>query len=512
MKKITLCVKIGIQYSISFGKVPIIILLFLLLNIKISAQPVINRLVKSGLEYGYDFKWEKSEEVFQNLINRFPNDPRGYHYKSGIYLWKYLSSQNESDFKNFIQYSDTAISIAQEILDKHPKRVEILYTLGASYNYRAMAFIKAQKFLDAVWASKKSYTYLSETLKKDSLIYDAYLGLGLYNFAVGQIPNAFKWTLSLAGIQGNVETGLKYIRLAAIKGNLSKVEAQYYLAQIQSDFFAEYNTSSKYLKSLTYRYPNNLLFKYTYAVLEIKEHNLDAADKILINILRKDDHDFNQLISYSEFLRGDVFFKENRFDSAKVYYLNFLNSTSGNDYRGIAAYRLALCYEITDNRTEAIKYYKLANQGNMDLEDDIYAKRQGEIYANRTLALTEIDAIKDENLIEDARYKTAFDSLSSLLESIKTDRLKAEVYLYLSNASYYLGKYDESLSFAMTAKVLNSDQERWIRPFACYYAARASKKLKNVKEMKDFIQEASKYSDFDYQKKLQNLLLALSFN
>ena len=511
MKKITLYVKIGIKYFISFVKIPTIILLFLLVNIQTSAQPIINRLVKRGLEYGYDFKWGKSEEVFQNLIERFPNDPRGYHYKSGIYLWKYLSNQNESDFKNFILYSDSSISIAQEILDKHPKRVEILYTLGASYNYRAMAFIKAQKFLDAVWASKKSFTYLSETLKKDSLIYDAYLGLGLYNFAVGQIPNAFKWTLSLAGIQGNVETGLKYIRLAALKGNLSKVESQYYLAQILSDFFADYNTSSKYLKNLTYRYPNNLLFNYSYAVLEIKEHNLIGADKTLINILRKDDNDFKQIISYSEFLKGDVFFRENQFDSAKVYYLNFLNSTSENDYRGIAAYRLALSYEMTDDRIEAIKYFKLTSQGNMDLEDDIYAKRKGEIFSNRTLALTEIDAIKDENLIEDAKYKAAFDSLSSLLESIKTDRLKAEVYLYLSDASYYMDKYDESLSFAMTAKVLNSDEERWIKPFACYYAARASKKLRNEKAMKSFIQEASKYSDFDYQKKLQNLLFALSF-
>ncbi len=505
-----LYLKIGIKYFISIIKIPAIITLFLLINIETLAQPVITKLVKKGLEYEYDFKWDKSEEVFHNIIERFPNDPRGYHYESGIYLWKYLSNQNESDFKDFILYSDSSISIAKEILDQHPKNIEILYTLGASYNYRAIAFIKAQKFLDAVWASKKSYTYLSETLKKDSLIYDAYLGLGLYNFAIGQIPNAFKWTLNLAGIQGNIEAGLKYIRLAAFKGNLSKVEAQYYLAQILSDFFADYNTSSKYLKNLIYRYPNNILFNYTYAVLEIKEHNLRGADKTLNSILRKDNHDFNQLISYSEFLKGDVFFKENQFDSAEVYYLNFLNSTLVNDYKGIAAFRLALSLEITGNRAEAIKYYKLTNQGNMDLEDDIYAKRKGEIYTNRTLAFTEIDAIKDENLIEDAKYKSAFDSLSYLLESIKTDRLKAEVYLYLSDASYYMGKYDESLSFAMTAKVLNSDEERWIKPFACYYAARACKKLRNVNEMKNFIQEASKYSDFDYQKKLQNLLFALS--
>ncbi len=476
----------------------------------IFAQPLINRLVKRGLEYGYNFNWNKSEGVFQNLIARYPNDPRGYHYESGIYLWRYLSNQDKVDLDNFVLYSDSAITKAQDILDKHPNRIDILYTLGATYSYRAIAFIRAQKFLDAVWATKKSDSYLSETLRKDSTEYDAYLGLGLYNFAVGQIPAAFKWALNLAGIHGNVESGLKSIKIAAMKGNLAKVEAEYYLAQILSDFFADYDQSSKYLRNLISRYPDNLLFNYTYAVLEIKTHNLNEASKTLSRILDNSDSEFKQLISFSEFLKGDIFFKKNEFDSCKTYYLNFLKTSPSTDYKGIAAYRLAVSYEITHERNEAVKYFKLTGDGNMDLEDDIYAKRKGEIFANRTMAYTEMDAIEDDNLIQSGRFKTAFDSLSALLERVKTDRLKAEVYIYLSSAAYYLHNYNESLSFALTAKVLNSEEEKWIKPYACYYAARASFKLKDKSAVKNFIKEAESYSDFDYQKKLKNLLFALS--
>jgi len=510
MKIIPNCSKEFINKKILKSKIIFISILLIILSQNIFAQPMINRLVKKGLEYGYNFKWEKSEEVFQNLINRYPNDPRGYHYESGIYLWRYVSNQNKDDFNNFVLYSDSAIAKAQDILDKHPNKIDILYTLGSTYSYRAIAFIKAQKFLDAVWSSKKSESYLSETLRKDSTKYDAYLGLGLYNFAVGQIPSAFKWALSLAGIHGNEKTGLKSIKIAASKGNLAKVEAEYYLAQILSDFFADYNTSSKYLTILTSHYPDNLLFNYSYAVLEIKKHNLNAAEKALTIILKNNDSDFTQLISFSEFLKGDIFFKKNQFDSSEVYFLNFLNTSPSSDYKGIAAYRLAVSYEITHERTDAVKYFKLTGDGNMDLEDDIYAKRKGEIFASRTMANTEIDAIEDDNLIQNGKYITAFDSLSALLERVKTDRLKAEVYLYLSNASYYLGKYNESLSFALTAKVLNSDEERWIKPYACYYAARASKKLKDKSAMQNFIDEAGKYSDFDYQSKLKNLLFALT--
>ena len=55
---------------------------------------------------------------------------------------------------------------------------------------------------------------------------------------------------------------------------------------------------------------------------------------------------------------GDIFFRNNQFDSAKVYYTSFLKSTPTNDYTGIANYRLALSYELTNERKNAEKYFK----------------------------------------------------------------------------------------------------------------------------------------------------------
>ncbi|MCK7526710.1 MAG: hypothetical protein MZV64_58490 [Ignavibacteriales bacterium] len=54
----------------------------------------------------------------------------------------------------------------------------------------------------------------------------------------------------------------------------------------------------------------------------------------------------------------------------------FLESTPTNDYNGIANYRLALSYELTDDRKNAEKYFSVSGSGNMDLEDDQLAKRK----------------------------------------------------------------------------------------------------------------------------------------
>ncbi len=476
----------------------------------INAQSAISKTVRRGLDYGYNFNWDKAEKVFQGLISKYPKDPRGYHYEASIYLWRYLSNQDKQNYNLFVQYSDTAIEKAKSVLEKNPENIELLYILGSDYSYRTLAFTKAEKFLDAVWASKKSDSYLSQTLSLDSTFYDAYLGLGLYYFGVGQIPSAFRWALSLAGIHGNKELGLKYIKLAAKEGNFSKVEAEYYLSQILSEFEFDYNSSSHYLQSLVSRYPDNMLFNYSLAVLDIKRKKLNEAENILEKIVTKEDSDFKQIISFSNFLMGDVYFKKNQFAHAKKYYLNFVSDPKDDDYKGIAYYRLAICYEITGDREESEKYFKLTDKGNMDLEDDIYAKREGEIYSKRTLANTEIDLIKFSNMIDNGKFKAAIDSLSDLLERVKTDRLKSEVYLYLSDAAYWLEKYNESLNYAVLSKALNGFDEKWIKPYACYYAARASVKLGNYSEAKKFINEAESYSDFDYQKKLKNLLSALS--
>jgi tetratricopeptide (TPR) repeat protein len=485
----------------------LLILSFLAQNLQ--AQYSIARTVRKGLEFGYDFYWDKAEKTYKSIIQKYPNDPRGYHYEASIYFWDYLSSQDKKSYNNFISYSDTAIDKAKAFLDKNPNNIDILYVLGTDYSYRTLVFAKAEKFLDAVWASKKSESNLSKALEIDSSYYDAYLGLGLYYFGVGQIPSSFRWALNLAGIHGDKKLGLKYIKKAANNGNLAKVEAEFFYSQILTDYKFEYEQASRYLQTLTTRYPGNLLFSYSSGVLDIKRKKLNDAERVLNKVVNSKDESFKQIISFSNFLLGDINFKKNQFDAAKDYYSTFISSSTSKDYKGIAYFRMGLCYELTGDRNSAVKYYNLCDKGNMDIEDDIYAKREGIIFSGRTMAANEMDLVKFSNMIENGRFKAAIDSLLDLLERAKTDRLKALVNLYLSDASYHLGRYNESLNYALAAKALDCAEEKWVKPYACYYAARANNKIGNDSEVTKFADDADGYSNFDYQKKLNNLLSAI---
>jgi tetratricopeptide (TPR) repeat protein len=486
-----------------------ILFFFSLNNFGTVQQKEIERQILRGLDHAYNFQWNKAEEVFNNLISKYPDDPRGYHHLSAVYLWYYLGSKQNEDLKQFRKYSDLAIDKGSSLASKKRDDIDLLYTIGANYTYRAIVFAKAGNYLDAAWATKKSESYLREAAGINEEKFDIYLGLGLYNFAVAQIPRTFSWALKLAGISGDRDTGVNFIERTAQKGSYSKVEAQYYLSQILMEFYFDFNKSSMYLKNLIGKYPDNLLFSYTYAVAEIKKRNLSNAEKILKQIVKKDEPKFTQVISFSNFLLGDVNFRNNNFETAAGYYQTFLNTSPDNDYTGIASYRLALSYEFLNDRETALEYFAYCGNGNMDIEDDIFSKRRGEIFLANPLSEDEMLLIKYSNLIESGRYKAAIDSLENLLEVIEDEELQCEIYLHLSEAYFMKKDYHKSLDNALFSANLQNKNEKWLKPYAYYYAARANTHLKNKGAVDLYIKEAENYSNYDYQNKLKNLLTIL---
>jgi hypothetical protein len=493
-------------------KIKYILLFFVLaVNLQVFAEnSEIERMVLKGLDHCYHFRWDKGEQIFSNIIKKYSEDPRGYHYQSTIYLWYYLSTKDKNDYDRFLEYSNLAVEKAENILDKQKNNADIKYILGTNYSCRAMIFAKAGNYLDAVWASKSSESLLSEVIKSNPQNYDAYLGLGLYNFAVGQIPSAFRWALNLAGISGNEKTGLTYINNTAEKGTFSRVEAQFYLSQILSEVKLDYETSGKYLKKLAGRYPENLLFNYSLGVLEIKKRNLNQAEKYISKIIDAKNEKFVQLNAFSNFLMGDILFRENNFEEALVYYREFLDNAMDIDYTGIASYRLGICLEMINERENAVHYFRRSLKGNTDLDDDVFAKRKGALYIEREITDDEKNLIRFANLVEAGKYKLASDSLMLLLEERLPEKLTSEVYFYLSDAAFHTGNTDESIVYAVKAIELNTGNEKWIKPFANYYLARAYHTTGNTDMMNNYIKEAEDFRGYDYSNRLENLLKTLT--
>lgn len=486
-----------------------ICLFFLFFTIRVFSQNDIPGLIYKGLDYSYNFQTQQAEDCFQQIINKYPEDPRGYHYKSSIFLWTYLSNKDKSDYDRFMKLSDIAIYKAEKALERNEKDENALYILGTNYGFRAMVFAKENSSMKAAWAAKNSNKYLNKTLEYYPYNNDAYLGKGLFSFAFSFVPGVFKWALNIAGLSGSKEEGIKFLIKAYKYGKFSKTEAAYYLSQIYSDMLVDYSSASGYLSPIIKKYPQNTLFKYSYAVVLVKDRKPQEAEKLLRSVINANNQRFQQVTSFSNFLLGDIYFHWNDFKSAISFYQKFLTTTKDIDYSGIAYLRTALSYELLKNRQEAQRNYILARNGNLDLSDDAYAKRKGEYYYDHPLSEDEISMIKASNNIESGKFSEAYSSLMQLSQRLNSEKLKGEALQYLSDVSFELGKTNESLEYANRALKINIKDEKWIKPFSFYYGARAFLKNGNKAMATRYLDEAEDLSDYDFKSKLTGYIKGL---
>ncbi|MCE1189718.1 MAG: DUF3808 domain-containing protein [Ignavibacteria bacterium] len=471
-----------------------------------------DELLQAGNEYLFNFDFAQATQCFDQIIHNNPEDPQGYYGYAQLYLWNYMGNSSSKDYDQFVNYSGTAIEKARKQLSDKAKAQRANLLIGNLYTQRVIAFGKAEKFLDMIWASQKANSFLKDVLEVNPKNYDAYLGQGLFKFALSQVPATFRWALSVIGFDANFKEGIQFLNTAAHKAVLTKVESQFYFAQISSDYLMDYEGSTKVLLELQKKYPANALFQYTLAVVHIKNHNLKSANAILGKIVQNKNMPFRQLKAYSEFLLGEVQFKLNNFSIARGYYNKFLMSGTDKSYTGLAALRLAICNISLGLVNEADKYFERAKAGNPSIDDDIFARKMAVYYQKNGCDPEDIRLIQFSNMIDQARAAEAVDSLFNLKNSIKHKVLLGEINYQIGRA--YLENHNAKAAYgasSQAAKITDSRQN-WIAAFAHLDAARAAFMSGDSDLGKKHLSEAESCGGNEYAARFKMYLTAVKYS
>jgi tetratricopeptide (TPR) repeat protein len=474
------------------------------------SQSDLNSRISIGLESLYNFNFKSSERIFDNIIKIYPSNPAGYYYKSISHLWFFLDGKDEDELEKFISLTDSAIAKSEDIISEDSTDLFVLFILGSCYVNRTFAFTRNESYFDAVLSARKFHAYFDELLSIDSLYYDAYMSKGLFNFAISQAPQTWSWALNLAGMTGDKQIGLDYLETAASYGRFTKIDAQFYLSQIYSEFLLRFQPAKRILNNLGSRFPKNLLFRFALANLQVKSFDLNGA---MINykiVYTSKDTAMIQLKYFSGMMLGDVLYSKGDYKAARNYYISFIENANDDHFKGITALKTGLSFLFEGDSLSALLYFDKVALGNEDLDDDIYAKVRSERYLNELPSENELELILIKNMIDAGKFKSAVDSLEGYIEKNISDTLRAEAILYLSDAYYLLGKNKKSLEYAVA--IFNfEDCELWVKPFACYYAARASKELNNEVDAEFFIGYANNFNNYFYENKLRDKLSFLAF-
>ncbi len=413
-------------------------ILFLFLNTVLLGNRGLDSLLDLGKEYSYQFEFQKAQEIYEEIIQKHPNSPFALHSLSQNYLWFYLGSK-DSLYKNLYKnYSEEAIRKAEVLYNKDEDDHELNNLIGNIYLLKSMLHATEGNSMDAFWAIKSSVSYFEDAVELDENYYDPYLGLGTIKYALSFVPGFLGWAISITGLSGDKEEGLRLVKLAYDRGKSSKTEGAYHLAKIYTEYNAEYDSAKIYLDYLIKDYPQNILFLYQYSLLMIDMKELEKAEETLTKIIDTDNEKFSQTNSFAIFLRAEIAFKQNDFSKAVLLYDEFLLATKSIDYTGLAHLKIGLCYEMLQNNLLAKKYFILARNGNLDIPEDMKAKKESYLLYDKKFTRNDKSIILAENYFESGKYTKSIDTISEIdmseLENdsaIKLKIIEAKSYLRL---------------------------------------------------------------------------------
>lgn len=460
--------------------------------------------LKRSLDLVFNFKFKEAENHLIELSRLSSNDARPLLYLSNIYVWKYIGDKEKSDFEKFETLSKKTIDKAEEILKLDKNDLWAYFSLSSIYGYRALMFFMNRQYIDGLWAAKKSISWTNDLIELNPKFYDGYLWRGLFYFSLHQVPSSLKGLLSLIGLNGDINQGLKDIQLVASRGNFAKVEAMYFLSQFYSGSLNENQKAFVLLNELASKYPDNELFTYSAAVELIKLHRIDEAKHYLQKILSNNSVEISAVKELSYFLMGDCNFYQNNFSEAISNYYQFVKEYNQNQYKPTAHFRAAVAYYFLNNREKAKNNFEKAISIDSKLSEDKFHSRYAKKILNSNFDEIILKIFYAWNFLRSGQFKTSINYLDEILKS-NLDNDKRIVVMYLKGLNYY--KINDTVNakkFLREAIQISSEDELWAKAFAYLYLARIEFNQKNFSSSENYISKILDLDDFDFENSVKS--------
>jgi len=202
-----------------------------------------------GLWWLYQLQYDKARANFDAYIKAHPDDPAGYFYLTAIDWW-HLAQDIEYNLPEIQEQlegdSQQTIAVSQKLYesssDPKEKARACLYQGGAEGLWGRW-LVTRHEWVSAYFAGKRGHNKLVRALELNPDLYDAYLGLGIYDYYTDTLSGV-QAVLAAMLIHGDRKRGLKELQMAIDHSEHARVEAMVFLVEI---YTTEENTPEKAL-------------------------------------------------------------------------------------------------------------------------------------------------------------------------------------------------------------------------------------------------------------------------
>lgn len=247
--------------------------------------PVAEKQLTEGIDRLYGLDYAESRAAFRKLIELEPDNPWGYLFEAGGIWWQ--SSQEYGLFKStptlqglFEQDVEAALRKAEAYIDNKKDaqmRADGYFVSGMALGTRGQWNLMKGKWLAAYLDGKKAVKHLNKCVKLDDEYYDAYLGLGLFDYQAAHFSGVVKLGAMLSGMKGDEKRGLERINLAIDKARYANRQAAQLLANLYLIDFHDDARALPVLQRLRVMFPGSVYFVFLEAMTRQRLGDWDGS-------------------------------------------------------------------------------------------------------------------------------------------------------------------------------------------------------------------------------------------
>jgi tetratricopeptide (TPR) repeat protein len=265
-------------------------IIFYWLLIFIQSIPAINpqdesvkNLVLQGIDFSLNNRFTEAEQVFDRLILQHPQHPIGYFYKAATVQAEMLDAEDFRQEEQFYDLTERTVQLADSLQKTGKADGWISFYKGSAFLYQSFMKMKTGSWLSAYKDASRGVTNLEEALAQDSLIYEAYLGIGSFKYWKSTKAEFLLW---LPFISDQREQGVSMIYQAIDRGEFIRYIARDQLVWILMDK-GDYREALRLARQNHEVYPESRFFKWTLAAAAFHSREWELSRMLYEELLQQ---------------------------------------------------------------------------------------------------------------------------------------------------------------------------------------------------------------------------------
>ena len=250
-----------------------------------SITPEMDKLLMEGVDAIYQMDFSAADKAAEKAIALDPEFPHPYLGQAANDLIRFSYGSEQSDpklVKSFEGKIGNTIKVAERWLKKNdPKNPDVLLVLGCAHGIAGRMAIVRRQWLKAFTHGRASMKSVRAAVKHEPELWDAYLGLGMFDYYVDTIPRFAGWLAKIM-LGGDRMRGIEEVKISAEKGHYTKTAAQLILVEIfTEDRHGVTNTPEgvRLMAEIRRKYPDSAMLHSAQIVALYEDKQIDAALK-----------------------------------------------------------------------------------------------------------------------------------------------------------------------------------------------------------------------------------------